>query len=356
MYVRLKVLTMIILNYELTETPKIKALLSQIKKQEKQLNALSITHELFQEIFKHNYLRQAYSSTKIEYSLIDYNSAQKVLYSKKAKNEEEREILNVANAHMAISKYLKKRLSDDLIIDVHSQISEGLKGSLTEPDYRAGRYRNIKNYLGDPFTDQISYTFPEPKEVPKLMKKLNYFTNNNDALDKIIIPGIFHFVFIAIHPFINGNGRTVRVIEDMLLKKAGYNLQKLYNLSEYYYANVKRYHFALNRGRDQKDLTEFVEFYLKGITESQQKVFDSKVLIERLMKLHALPQWKIMNKFDKKILNYLAKNNELTMKKALKLTSKKLTSEAVRLRFQKYIELGIMKKEGDYKTAKYIWA
>lgn len=346
---------MIILNYEFTETPKIKALLLQIKRQEKQLNALSITHELFQKIFKHNYLRQAYSSTKIEYSLIDYNSAQKVLYSKKAKNEKEREILNVANAHMAISKYLEKRLSDNLIIDIHEQISEGLKGSLTEPDYRAGRYRNIKNYLGDPFTDQISYAFPEPKEVTKLMKRLNDFVNKNKSIDKLLLPGVFHFVFIAIHPFVNGNGRTVRVLEDMLLKKAGYNMQKLYNLSEYYYGDVKHYHFALNRGRDQKALTEFAEFYLEGIAESQKKVFTSKLLIERLMRLHALPKWKLMDKFDKKTLNYLAKNNEITIKKALKLASKKLTSEAVRLRFQKYIELKIMEKEGDYKIAKYVW-
>lgn len=346
---------MIILNYAFTETPKIKALLSQIKKQEKRLNTLSVTHELFQEIFKHNYLRQAYSSTKIEYSLIDYNSAQKVLYSKKARNEEEREILNVANAHMAVSKYLKKPLSNDLIINIHEQISEGLKGSLTEPNYRAGRYRNIKNYLGDPFTDQISYTFPGPKEVPKLMKKLNDFINKNKSIDRLLLPGIFHFVFIAIHPFVNGNGRTVRVLEDMLLKKAGYNMQKLYNLSEYYYENIKRYHFTLNRGRERKNLIDFIEFYLEGITESQQKVFTSKLLIERLIRLHKLPEWKSMDKFDKKTLNYLAKNSEITIKKALKLASGKLTSEAIRLRFQKYIELKIIKKEGDYKIAKYIW-
>ncbi len=342
-------------GYQFSVSPKVEALLAQIKRQEKQLKDISVSPGLFEKMFRHNYLQQAYSSTKIEYSLITYNEAQKVLHRKKARNEEEREILNVANAHLAMSTDLEKLVSDDLIIDVHRQISEGLKGSMTEPDYRAGHYRDIQNYLGDPFSNQITYTFPDPKEVPKLMRALNRFVNADKKLDALLSPGIFHFVFIAIHPFVNGNGRTVRVLEDFLLKKAGCNLQNLYNLSHYYYTNLKKYHFSLNRGRDQKDLTDFVEFYLTGIAESQKSVFTEKILLERLEKLHALPSWAEMDSLDKKLLFYLAKNSELTTKKALKLVSKKLTAEALRLRFQWYIQLGVMKKIGTYKTAKYEW-
>lgn len=346
---------MVILGYRFSSNPKIEALMTEIKEEEKKLKALSIPRELFQKIFKHNHLQEAYSSTKIEYSLIDYNRAQKVLYCKKARNEEEQEILNVANAHLAAPSHLKSSISDDFIIDIHRQVSNDLKGSLTEPNYRAGQYRNIQNYLGDPFSDRITYTFPDPKKVPKLMEALNDFVNKNSTLDSLLVPAVFHFIFIAIHPFVNGNGRTVRVLEDFLLKKAGYNLQKLYNLSQYYYANLERYHFFLNRGRDQNDFTDFVEFYLQGILESQQKVFMEKRLLERLEKLHALSLWSEMDLLDKKLLNYLAKNDSLTIKKAVKLTSKKLTAEALRLRFQKYISFGVMKKIGAYKMATYVW-
>jgi Fic family protein len=230
-----------------------------------------------------------------------------------------------------------------------------LKGSLTEPNYRPGQYRTIQNYLGNPFSDNISYTFPAPKEVQKLMQKLNHFINTGKELDQLLLPGIFHFIFIAIHPFINGNGRTVRVIEDFLLKKASYNLKNFYNLSEYYYNNLKQYHLNLNAGRDQKDLTYFIEFYLQGILNSQKNVFVEKNLLERLYKLHEISEWKNFDLFDKKILNYLAKNNELTIKKTIKLSSKKLSAEAIRLRFQKYIHLGLMRKIGDFKNAKYVW-
>lgn len=344
-----------ILAYQFSLSTQIKSLLEQIKRQEKALKTLSVSAEMFQKIFRHNYLQQAYSSTKIEYSLISYNTAQKVLYRKKARTEEEREVLNVANTHLAVLSHLKVLFSDDFIIDLHRQISEGLKGSLTEPDYRPGQYRQVQNYLGDPFSDRISYTFPDPKEVPTLMTALNDFMNTEKELDALLIPGIFHFAFIAIHPFVNGNGRTARVLEDFLLKKAGYNLQKLYNLSQYYYSNLKQYHFFLNRGREQLDLTDFVMFYLQGIAESQQSVFAEKTFLERLEKLHAFPTWETMDALDKKLLNYLAKNNEFTLKKALKLTSKKLSAETLRLRFQKYIQSGIMKKVGSYKLAKYVW-
>lgn len=345
---------MLILGYQYVPTSKIELLLLQIKAQEEKLKAFSVSAELFQKIFKHNYLQQAYSSTKIEYSLIKYTTAQKVLSRKKAKNEQEREVLNAANAHLAISPQLATPISDEFVIEVHRQISENLKGSWTEPDYQSGDYRTIQNYLGDPFSDQISFTFPDPKEVPQLMSKLNQLVNQETDLNPILIPGIFHFIFIAIHPFVNGNGRTVRVLEDFLLKKAGYNLQTLYNLSQYYYANLKSYHFYLNRGRQQNNLTDFLEFYLQGILESQLNVFETKILLEHLEKIHDLSCWRTMDALDQKLLNYLARNDELTIKKALKLCSRKLGEEALRLRFQKYIELGIMKKVGDFKTAKYI--
>ncbi|MFA6435905.1 MAG: Fic family protein [Candidatus Gracilibacteria bacterium] len=346
---------MVIQGYQFSVNSILEKLLVRIRSQEKQLNALSISPELFQKMFKRNYLRQAYSSTKIEYSLIGFNAAQKVLNLKKAQNEEGREILNVANTHLAMARHLNDRISDDLIISIHRQISEGLKGSLTEPNYRPGSYRTIQNYLGDPFSDRISYTFPDPKKVPKLMQRLSHFTNEKRPIEKLLIPGISHFIFIAIHPFVNGNGRTARVLEDLLLKKAGYNSRNFYNLSEYYYTHLKQYHFFLNRGREQMDLTEFVEFYLRGILESQNNVFHEKIVLERLARLHELSKKESLDVLDKKILNYLIEKEELTMKKALKLTSKKITSEALRLRFQKYMQWGIMAKTGDYKNAKYIF-
>jgi len=346
---------MIIQGYQFSIHPPLKELLAQIRSQKKRLNALFISPEIFQKMFKRNYLRQAYSSTKIEYSLIGFNTAQKVLNLKKAQNEEGQEVLNVANTHLAMAWHLNESISNDLIISIHQQISDGLKGSLTEPDYRPGHYRTIQNYLGDPFSDRISYTFPDPKKVPKLMQQLCRFANTKEPMEKLLIPGIFHFIFIAIHPFVNGNGRTARVLEDLLFKKAGYNSRNLYNLSEYYYTHLKQYHFFLNRGREQMDLTEFVEFYLTGIVESQNNVFHEKIVLERLAKLHELSKKESLDALDKKILNYLIEKEELTMKKALKLAFKKITAEALRLRFQKYMQWGIMAKKGDYKNAKYIF-
>jgi len=87
----------------------------------------------------------------------------------------------------------------------------------------------------------------------------------------------------------------------------------------------------------------------------QSKVFEEKELLGRIEKLHSVPYWKTMDTLDKKLLHYLVNNEELTIKKALKLSSKKLTAEAIRLRFQKYMGLGIMKKVGNFKSAKYIF-
>ena len=53
-------------------------------------------------------------------------------------------------------------------------------------------------------------------------------------MSEIILAGICQFQFVHIHPFIDGNGRTARLLSTLILYKTGYDFKRLFTLSEYY--------------------------------------------------------------------------------------------------------------------------
>ncbi len=67
------------------------------------------------------------------------------------------------------------------------------------------------------------FTPPNALKVPELLDELFVFVQNNpDKLDVVVLVTIFHHRFVYIHPFFDGNGRTVRLAMNLLLMKEGY--------------------------------------------------------------------------------------------------------------------------------------
>lgn len=82
----------------------------------------------------------------------------------------------------------------------------------------AGNYRNIKVFISG-----TEYVPPIPDKVPALMKK---FVDNIPALRKehhpVEFAALLHKEIVAIHPFVDGNGRTVRLLMNLALLQEGY--------------------------------------------------------------------------------------------------------------------------------------
>ena len=106
------------------------------------------------------------------------------------------------------------RLTEKMIKQIHVLTTEGIKNPLNEPD----RDRCDYVYAG-------IYEFPDPKDVPALMKNFITFINSTEviALHPIVRAVIAHFYFVTVHPFGDGNGRAARAIEAFLLFHGGYN-------------------------------------------------------------------------------------------------------------------------------------
>ncbi|PCJ52224.1 MAG: hypothetical protein COA73_16440 [Candidatus Hydrogenedentota bacterium] len=140
-------------------------------------------------------------------------------------------------------------------------------------------------------------------------------TNFRDH-DPIIQAHIAHYHFAAMHPFLDGNGRTTRALESLILQRAGLRKSSFISLSNYYYEEKHGYLQALSDSRQgNHDITPFLKFCLTGVklvcerlmdqikTELAKAVFRDTAhdLFNRLM----TKKKRVLAKRQLQILNYL---------------------------------------------------
>jgi Fic family protein len=123
---------------------------------------------------------------------------------------------------------------------------------------------------------------PEAKDVSRLMKALVTWLAGSERQDLPcpIRAGIAHYQFATIHPYYDGNGRTARLLTTLVLHRGGYDLKGLYSLEEYYARKLGDYYDALTigpghnyySGRDESDITSWVEYFCEGVADSFEKV------------------------------------------------------------------------------------
>jgi Fic family protein len=108
--------------------------------------------------------------------------------------------------------------------------------------------------------------------------------------DPIVQALAAHYHFAAMHPFLDGNGRTARALEALMLRRAGLRDTAFIAMSNYYYDEKTSYLAALAAvRRGQADLTEFLVFALKGIAVQTRRLLNeiqhnvSKELFRNLM-------------------------------------------------------------------------
>ena len=91
--------------------------------------------------------------------------------------------------------------------------------------------------------------------------------------DPIIQAHAAHYHFAAMHPFLDGNGRTARALESMLLQRAGLRNTSFVALSNYYYEEKQQYLKVLSKTRQgEHDLTPFLKFCLVGVRQVCDKL------------------------------------------------------------------------------------
>lgn len=125
---------------------------------------------------------------------------------------------------------------------------------------QAGKYRSIQVYISG-----TEYIPPAPDEIPQLMKHLiDQIHSSQTTLHPIELATMAHKRLVDIHPFIDGNGRTARLLMNLILVNTGYGVVSIPPIWRNDYIN------ALSASRKQNDIEPFSKLIAECVIETER--------------------------------------------------------------------------------------
>ncbi|MFH2069718.1 MAG: Fic family protein [Elusimicrobiota bacterium] len=296
-------------------TAKINKALVEIERVRGFLDAVKLKDDWISDMQKRALILESHHSTHIEGTALSLEQAKSILEGKKIKGinrDDEKELLNYKKAMDFISKYLGKEdpVTEGLIRELHKISVKGVRDEQADP----GNYRKIQNYVVNSRTRAVIYTPSPPLDVPRLMKEFVEWINTTGDVSPVLVAGISQFQFVHIHPFIDGNGRTARLLSTLILYKTGYDFKRLFTISEYYDKDRPGYYQAIQSVRRNKlDMTVWLEYFVNGLQsqmeEIQQKgeqIIKQDVALQKIKKIG-------LNLRQEKAIKYIIKNGKITV-------------------------------------------
>jgi Fic family protein len=333
---------------------KISNALVEIERVRGFLDAIKIKESWYSQMQEESLCEESHHSTHIEGTGITLEQAKKIFAGKKVpgvSTDVKKELRNYRAALDFVSEYLGKGdpVTETLIRQMHKLLVKGVRGNNADP----GNYRRVPNYIVNSMTNEIIYTPPPAVEVPVLMKELVDWINPSlDELSPVLVAGIAQFQFEHIHPFLDGNGRTGRLLSTLILYKTGYDFKRLFTLSAYYDKNRPAYYAALQSVRKNRmDMTGWIEYFVNGLKSQMidvkskgEKIIKKETLLEKTKGLD-------LNRRQRKILEYLVENNAISRAEYAKIC--KISLRTANYDLEDLQEKQLIKPQGVGRAIRY---
>jgi Fic family protein len=168
-------------------------------------------------------------------------------------------------------KYGEKRfeelpLSLRFIREIHKKLMEkGRKTHFSDP----GNFRQSQNWINGKGPSDAEFVPPPVEEMIKALQDLERFLHSEDNIPPLIKAAIIHSQFETIHPFLDGNGRTGRMLVTFYLLKEGLLEKPVLYLSSYFKKYKKVYYQRLTDYRENHE-EKWIDFFLDGIIETSE--------------------------------------------------------------------------------------
>ena len=215
---------------------------------------------------RENRIHSIHSSLAIEANSLSLEQVKDVINGKTVigKQKEIQEVKNAYEAYDMIEEMNPYSLKD--LLKIH-----GVLTHLTVKD--SGTFRKGSEGVYD--GDICIHVCPKPEMVLALMQQLfDWMKRNRDEIHPLILSSVFHYEFVFIHPFSDGNGRTARLWQNIILS----HWEEIFayvpiesQVREY----QKEYYDSISICNSQGKSTIFVEFMLKMIDETLTNLINS---------------------------------------------------------------------------------
>lgn len=315
-----------------------------------ELNSKSFPKTILLEFEKSARVVSSHSSTSIEGNPLPLTAVKQILKTKPENvRNTEQEVLNYNDALEKLNDLIESKeehLNLKLVLEIQKTVTYKLLHKV-----HCGKIREGPVFVNNPRTGKAIYWPPDHQNVKHLLDELiQYINKNQGKVDLLILAGVFHKQFVIIHPFMDGNGRTVRLITKFILTNMGLNTFNLFSFENYYNQNVSKYFQKVGvlgnyyDIKDKIDFTGWLEYFTDGI-------IDELLRVGKELKTLSITPDTILEQYHKKLLDYIRRHGYINDKLYSSLTDRAKATRS--LDFQKLINLGLIERLGKGKATYY---
>ncbi len=182
------------------------------------------------------------------------------------------DILHYIDAvNYGIKELSRVPLSVRLIREIHYKLMAGDPGGARTSHFAdPGNFRASQNWIGGDSIANAAFVPPPVADMLNSMSDLEKFFHSKDYVLPLIKAGLIHAQFETIHPFLDGNGRTGRIIISLFLQQEKLLESPLLFLSSYFQKHQSTYYEKLNNYRND-GVEEWLDFFLDGVIATAEE-------------------------------------------------------------------------------------
>jgi Fic family protein len=169
-------------------------------------------------------------------------------------------------------------LSIRIIREIHKVLLTNSRGRHKTP----GEFRRSQNWIGGTRPGNARFVPAPPDRVRELMSDLEKFIHAKNKIPVLVKAALIHQQFETIHPFLDGNGRTGRLLITLYLCVIGFLHSPLLYLSLFFRKNRDLYYEKLSEPRKNGDWESWLNFFLEGVAKTAADAKKTLIVIQKM--------------------------------------------------------------------------
>ena len=305
--------------------------------------------------------RTIHHGTHIEGNDLSIEQTRKVLEGETiiAHERDIQEVINYRNVMKLLEELVNKRGGYDLemLLDIHKDTVHRIID-----ENKVGVLRQTQVVIKEEGSGKIILEPPPFVEITYLLDDFFEWFNSSPAKQThpILRAGIAHYILVAIHPFVEGNGRVVRAFATLTLMRESYDIRRFFALEEHFDSDPASYYEAFaqvdsqSKNIAERDLTQWLEYFCEVVAIEISKIKERvrKLSVDSKLKGKIGKQVALTER-QMKLIEYISENGSAKMQELKQILT--MVSEDTVLRdLKNLMEKSIIKKEGKTKASRYI--